>query len=69
MFSAFLFREGDECRVPDAIQVDWRAAGGTVTVIHNTVASSCCKLLSVNDRRFLARMNESLRCQRVFSFF
>ena len=45
----YFFREGDECRVPDAIQVDWRAAGGTITVIHNTVASSCCKLLSKND--------------------
>ena len=59
MFSLFYFlRAGDECRVPDAIQVDWRAAGGIVTGIHDPVASSYCKLLSVKDIRFLAKMNE-----------
>ncbi len=26
------FRAGDECRVPDAIQVDWRATGGILLV-------------------------------------
>ena len=59
VFFFYFFREGDDCRVPDAIQVDWRAAGGIVTGIYHSVASSCCKLLSLKDIRLgFARMNE-----------
>ena len=30
----FFYRAGEDVRVPDAIQVDWRASGGTVVYMY-----------------------------------
>lgn len=30
-----VFREGDDVRVPDAIQKDWRAGGGNLDTLHD----------------------------------
>lgn len=53
-----MLREGDECRVPDAIQVDWRAAGvpsGGELEIHDTSSHSLNHLIERNRRSFRHR--------------